>query len=108
MTSNPSLNPADLPDYDDESAPCYSLEVIAEMAGVDTRTVLLYQKKGYLRHVSSDDERITMFDTEALRQLRRIEHLRNTCVMNEAGLRLVLDLLHEVEHLRQERRETWL
>jgi len=108
MSSNPSQNPADLPTHYDESAPSYSLEVIAELAGVDTRTVLLYQKKGYLRPVSGDEERSAIFDTEALRQLRRIEHIRNTCVINEVGLRLVLDLLREVEFLRQERREMWL
>lgn len=107
MSPNPSQNPADLPDFDDESGTCYSLDVIAELAGVDTRTVLLYQKKGFLSPVSGDEERMATFDTEALRQLRRIEHLRNTCVMNETGLRLMLDLLREVEYLRQERREMW-
>ena len=107
MTSDPSQNPAGLPDYDDESGTNYSLEVIAELAGVDTRTVLLYQEKGFLASISHDEERMATFDTEALRQLRRIEHLRNTCVLNDAGLRLVLDLLREVEHLRQERREMW-
>jgi hypothetical protein len=45
-----------------------------------------------------------VFDDESLRSLRRIEHLRATCAVNDAGLKLILDLLREVERLRRERR----
>jgi hypothetical protein len=47
-----------------------------------------------------------LFDAETLRRLRRIEHLRSTCGVNDAGLKLMLDLLHEVECLREERRRS--
>ncbi len=107
MRSNPSPDPADLPDYDEESGAGYSLEVIAELAGVDTRTVLLYQEKGLLNPAPRHAGQTEKFDTEALRQIRRIEHLRDTCGTNETGLRLILGLLHEVERLRQERRQRW-
>ncbi|MDB6134523.1 MAG: MerR family regulatory protein [Verrucomicrobiales bacterium] len=88
----------------------FSLEVFASLAGVSTRTVLHYQEQGFIRPASlpapepaaPEKQR---FDTESLRQLRRIEHLRETCGMNDSGLRLILSLLHEVEQLRQERRQ---
>lgn len=82
----------------------FSVELIAELAGVDTTTVLTYQAQGYIRPVESDAARGLEFDTECLRQLRRIEHLRVTCGVNETGLRLLLNLLEEVEKLREERR----
>lgn len=46
-----------------------------------------------------------LFDVECLRQLRRIEHLRTSCEVNDTGLKLILDLLHETECLREERRQ---
>lgn len=88
----------------------FSLEVFASLAGVSTRTVLHYQEQGFIRPASPPAPAAAApekqrFDTESLRQLRRIEHLRETCGMNDSGLRLILSLLHEVEQLRQERRQ---
>ena len=42
------------------------------------------------------------FDDEAVRSLRRIEHLRDTCELNLTGLKLLASLLEEVEQLRAE------
>lgn len=84
----------------------FSLEVFAELAGVNTHTVLHYQEQGFIRPVSAGAAaENAKFDSDSLRQLRRIEHLRETCGMNEKGLRLILSLLHEVEQLRRERRQ---
>jgi MerR family transcriptional regulator/heat shock protein HspR len=105
MKSDPSPQAVDLPVYGDEPDASYSIEVIAELAGVDTRTILHYQEKGFIRPVAPESGEPALFDAECLRQLRRIEHLRATCGMNDAGLKLILDLLHEVECLRQERRQ---
>lgn len=105
MTADPSPQAQDFPDSDGETDVCYSLEVIAKLAGVNTETVAQYQERGFLRPCSRDDGETMVFDIECLRQLRRIEHLRTTCGVNDAGLALVLNLLHEVECLRQERRQ---
>jgi MerR family transcriptional regulator/heat shock protein HspR len=105
MNSDPSHHAEDFPDSDGEAGACYSLEVIAELAGVNTQTVIQYQERGFLRPRSRDDGDLAVFDVECLRQLRRIEHLRATCGVNDAGLALVLNLLHEVECLRQEQRQ---
>lgn len=84
----------------------YTLDVFAGLAGVNSRRVLHYQEKGFIRAASRDPGGPAVFDAECLRQLRRIEYLRSTYKLNEAGLRLILDLLHENERLRQERRQT--
>jgi DNA-binding transcriptional MerR regulator len=78
----------------------YSLEVIAELANTDPQAVLHYQEIGLL---SATPDTAT-FDDEGLRRLRRIEHLRATCEVNHVGLKLILNLLDEVERLQQERR----
>jgi MerR family transcriptional regulator/heat shock protein HspR len=76
----------------------YSLEVFARIGGVDEETILRYRERGFIRPLPTDGER---FDDESLRTLRRIEHLRETCGVNDAGLRLILDLLEEIERLRR-------
>lgn len=80
---------------DDETV--YTLEVFARISGVNAETILRYQEQGFIRPL---DESGNRFDDEALRALRRIEHLRETCGMNETGLRLMLDLLDQVERLQ--------
>jgi DNA-binding transcriptional MerR regulator len=104
MSTDPLSNDADLPIFGDDTDATYTVDVIAELTGIDSKTVLHYQEQGFIRPVAKEDEDSALFDAECLRQLRRIEHLRATCGMNDAGLKLILDLLHEVEILRQERR----
>jgi|UniRef100_UPI003783B222 DNA-binding transcriptional MerR regulator len=73
----------------------YTLEVLAEITGVTTQTIVQYQEHGLIR---------PEFDDETIRALRRIEHLRESCEMNLAGLKLLTGLLNEVEQLREELR----
>lgn len=82
------------PDEDD----IYTLEVFARISGVDAETILHYQELGFIRAAAATGDQ---FDDEALRTLRRIEHLRQTCGVNETGLRLFLELLDEVERLQK-------
>ena len=105
MNPNPSQSSGDPPVYSAETDTRYSIEVIAELAGVNSQTVLYYQEQGFLRPDIRDANDTAFFDVECLRQLRRIEHLRSTCKVNDAGLKLILDLLHETECLREERRQ---
>ncbi len=105
MNPDPTHASSDLPVYDAETDTCYSIEVIAELAGVHPQMVLHYQEQGFIRPVSRDASDAAFFDVECLRQLRRIDHLRTTCEMNDAGLKLILDLLHQIECLRAEQRQ---
>ena len=89
--------PSEIPD---DTELVYSVEIIAEMGGVSPQTVLHYYELGIISPVT-DDRR---FDTEGLRQLRRIEHLRHAHELTDSGLKFISDLLEEVEELRQELR----
>ncbi len=76
----------------------YSLEVFARISGVSEETIDHYREHGFIRPVRGHGE---CYDDEALRTLRRIEHLRETCGVNDAGLQLILGLLEEIERLRR-------
>jgi len=81
---------------DPEETATYSLELVAEITGVSSQTILHYQEHGLLPQA--------VFDDEALHTLRRIDYLQTTCEANLSGLRLILDLLDQVESLRTELR----
>lgn len=74
----------------------YSLEITAHLTGMSAETILHYQEQGLIRPEPVSG----LFDDEALRTLRRIEHLRETCGVNDAGLRLILHLMDEIERLK--------
>jgi DNA-binding transcriptional MerR regulator len=84
-----------------ENGTVYSLEILSELTGVSTQTILQYQEHGLIRTGSGDESRFT---DETLRLLRRIEHLRELCEPNLTGLKMLTLLLDEVEALRRELR----
>ena len=79
----------------DSSPQTYTLEILAEPTGVSTQTIVQYQEHGLIR---------PEYDDDTLRALRRIQHLRETCEVNLNGLKLLTQLLDEVEQLRDELR----
>ncbi len=105
MSPDPLPASGSAPDSPDGGEYAYSIEVIAGLAGVDTTTVCYYHEQGFLQPVSREGTTAPLFDADSLRQLRRIEHLRATCGVNETGLKLIFQLLQEVEQLREERRK---
>ena len=93
------MNPATPNDDHPDRSDGYTLEVLAEITGVSTQTILQYQEHGIIRSGSASDP---PFGDEAIRALRRIEHLRDTCGLNLSGLKLLTGLLEELEQLRAE------
>jgi DNA-binding transcriptional MerR regulator len=79
----------------DSTSQTYTLEILSETTGVSTQTIVQYQEHGIIR---------PQYDDETVRALRRIEHLRETCEMNLNGIKLLTQLLEEVEQLRNELR----
>lgn len=93
------MNPPDennLPLYVPDEHASYTLEMVAEITGVSSPTILHYQEQGLIQH--------TGFDDEALHTLRRIDYLRSNCEANITGLKLILDLLDQVERLQTQLR----
>lgn len=73
----------------------YTLEVLAEITGIESTTLIQYQEHGIIR---------PDFDDDTVRNLRRVQHLRDACEMNLEGVKLLTQLLDEVERLREQLR----
>jgi DNA-binding transcriptional MerR regulator len=101
MKQPPKHQTTDPPIFDPEENTTYQLDIVEKLTGVSSQTILHYQEIGLVRTSAAPGE----FDEEALRTLRRIEHLRETCEVNIAGLKLILNLMDEVERLRAELRK---
>ncbi len=93
--------PASFIHEDDPSTTTYCIDVISKLSGVSTQTIIHYQELGILTPSQHSDE----FNSEHLRQLTRLEHLRSTHSLTDSAVVLVANLLTEIEHLRDERRQ---
>ncbi len=67
-----------------------------------SKTILHYREQGLITLITDHESGAQCLDDAALRTLRRIEHLRTYCEMNDSGLRLVVGLLEEVERLESD------
>lgn len=100
MTPESHSTTGALPIHGDDPEITYRIEVIAEMVGVSTKTILRYQELGMVRPVKESEE----YDCETLRQISRLEQLRDQHELGDGALVLIANLLSEIEHLRRERR----
>jgi MerR HTH family regulatory protein len=80
----------------------YTIQVICEIAGVPRRTIISYQEHGLIAPVATAGAGAQRFNDEALRALRRIEHLRIRYEMNLRTLKFTLGLLDELERLQND------
>lgn len=103
MNSSSPSSPDDAPLVEPKLDAVYTLDVVAELTGVSSQTILFYHEQGLVPRAAthaSADERV--FDDEALRAIRRLEHLRTELELKEPALRLMVNLLGEIERLRAE------
>jgi DNA-binding transcriptional MerR regulator len=80
----------------------YSLDTTAVLAGVARRSILIYCRAGLVRPVVQPPYGVMEFTEETIYTLRRIEYLRTIEGLDVAWIKVLFDLLDEVEHLRAE------
>lgn len=105
------MNPS--PDHPDDPSPIlesvsdrhFPLEDFAELSGVSVERIQFYLEQGLILPVQGARSEPSHFDTHSLRTLRRIEHVRVTFGINTDGLRLVRELLAEIDRLQAELRQ---
>jgi DNA-binding transcriptional MerR regulator len=90
--------------FEPDARTVYTIEMVAQLAQVPRRLIVLYYKHGLVSPVRDPASSGWCFDEEAIRIVRRIEYLRSACNVNLAGIKLILGLMEEVERLRQELR----
>ena len=90
----------------DPSRGVYAISVAAELVGMGSQTLRLYERRGLLEPARSDGG-TRRYSSEDLERLRRIAHLVATGV-NLAGVAMVLDLQDTNDHLQTDldKRET--
>lgn len=86
--------------YEADTGAIYTLEEISDLTGVPRRTILLCSRAGLVSPIDEPETAGWKFNQEAVRTLRRIERLRATSGANLSGIKLILDLMDEVEQLR--------
>jgi DNA-binding transcriptional MerR regulator len=82
----------------------YDLRTAAEYAAVDPDGIRAYCRQGLVRAIRYKEDGEPLFDEDGIYWLRRIQSLRTEMQLEGQGLRIVLDLMQEVERLRQELR----
>jgi hypothetical protein len=93
-------------EFDIRTESVYTIELLADLAGVEPPVVIEYCEVGILRPRPGAREQV--FDSDALRLLRRAEHLRAACGANLAGVRMMLEMMDEIGRLRDELRRRTL
>ena len=80
----------------------YGLDEAARLAGVSRRSLLSYSRDGFIRPVFQPPYGIMEFTEEAIFTVRRIENLRAVHGLDVAWIKILFELLDEVDRLRAE------
>ncbi|MGH8020120.1 MAG: chaperone modulator CbpM [Opitutaceae bacterium] len=80
----------------------YSIEAVVRITQMPRHQIAVYCRHGLVSPVTAPEREGWWFDHEAIRVLRRIEYLRVDYDMSLAGLRVISELLREIEQLREE------
>jgi hypothetical protein len=80
----------------------YSLDALAHLADVSRRSILVYCRAGLLQPVFQEPYDVMAFTEEAVHTVRRIQHVRAVHGIDVAWIKVMFDLLDEVDSLRAE------
>lgn len=103
MSSSASPDVPHGPLIEPDPEACYTLDVVANVCGLSSQTILHYHEQGLLGRAQVEI-RGACFNDESVRRIRRIEHLRHDYGMDSAAIRLTLELMDELDRLRIELR----
>jgi DNA-binding transcriptional MerR regulator len=82
------------------SGELYDIRSAAEYSTIDPEGIRTYWRQGFITAVEYRDGE-PLFDEDGIYWLRRIQNLRSEMHLEGQALRVVLDLMREVESLRQ-------
>ena len=85
-----------------EAEALYSIDSAARLAGMPRHMVLVCCKNGLIAPRLDPEREGYWFDAAAVRLLRRIEYLRADCGVNFTGIRIIVELMREIEQRRSE------
>jgi hypothetical protein len=85
-----------------EAGKLYDVRAAAEYTAVDPDGIRTYCREGLVRVIEYKENGEPLLDEDGIYWLRRIQDLRTEMRLEGPMLRIVLDLMQEVERLRQE------
>jgi DNA-binding transcriptional MerR regulator len=94
----------DAPLFEPDLDATYDLEIVTELTGLSTQTLLHYQEQGLIPCASSSGSVSESINEETLRRLRHIEQLRSAYELNIAGIKHIFELMDQIEALQSELR----
>jgi hypothetical protein len=87
-----------------EAGKLYDVRAAAKYTAVDPDGIRTYCREGWVRAIEYQENGEPLLDEDGIYWLRRIQGLRTEMRLEGPVLRIVLDLMQEVERLRQELR----
>jgi DNA-binding transcriptional MerR regulator len=81
----------------------YSIEITEQLTQIPRRTIAIYVKHRLVSPLVEQSGAM-FFDEEAVRMLRRIEQLRTSYGVNLPGIKMIVQLLDELEQRQMELR----
>lgn len=100
--AKPDMNESTLTLFIPDERAIHPIDEVARFTHVPRHTIAIYCRWGLIAPAGDPDINGWFFNDDAIRTLRRIEYLRQERGVNLAGIRLVFELLAEVERLREE------
>ncbi|MGZ5528018.1 MAG: MerR family transcriptional regulator [Limisphaerales bacterium] len=88
--------------FEPDANAVYSIETVAHLTHLPRHEIGVYCKEGLVSPAVDPECGGYYFDDEAIRTLRQIEHLRTNYGVSLPGVTMILGLMNEVEHLRDE------
>lgn len=102
MNPPPSDLSTALKPFEPAAGAVYSIEVVAHLTRIPRHRIAVYCRHGLVSPLAAPEDAGWTFDDEAIRTLRLVESLRTSFGANLSGLRLISELLRDVEELRRE------
>jgi DNA-binding transcriptional MerR regulator len=88
--------------FEHSAGSVYTIDAMAELAQIPRRVLVVYHKHGLVAPAFKSSGSDWYFDDRAIQAVKRIGYLRRECGMNLKGIKLMMDLIQEVERLREE------
>lgn len=101
---NPTMPPDPPSDSEPDAEEVYTLDIVASVCGLSSQAILHYHEEGLIQPAAGAAPAAFRFDEGTVHRLRLIEHLRSAYGLSLPALKLTLDLMDEIEHLRGELR----
>lgn len=79
----------------------YPIDVTARLAGIPRHVLLICCRLGMVAPRIDPDFGGFSFHQKDIQSLQHIEYLRSGCGVNIAGIQIILELLNEVQQLRE-------